>query len=105
VKRYTSSAAWTSGVLYRCFDAAGDLLYIGATYNTRQRFRRHRQSTPWWSEVASTTEESFEFRWQAMAAERAAIVAERPRYNRRRYYVDLDAILTSVEPKTAGDAA
>lgn len=74
------------GVLYRCFDADDRLLYIGATYNLERRTKAHAHRSPWWPQVARVTSESFEFRWQAMTAERAAIVNEKPLHNRRTHY-------------------
>lgn len=71
-------------VLYRCFDAAGGLLYIGITKDPGNRFAVHASITPWWCEVAKVTldETSYEDRGEAHAAERAAIRAERPFHNK-----------------------
>lgn len=68
-------------VLYRFFDAAGLLLYIGMTVSLPQRMAQHGVEKPWWAEVASVTVEHFPDRASVHQAEKAAIVVERPRYN------------------------
>ncbi|MGK5628123.1 GntR family transcriptional regulator [Streptomyces sp. URMC 123] len=47
----------------------------------RRRWQEHAQDKQWWPQVTLRTEEWFETRVEAEAAERAAIGAERPRYN------------------------
>lgn len=69
-------------VIYRCFDASGGLLYIGCTDNLELRERGHRGSTPWWPQVAETRLEYFLTSAEAFGAERKAIRAEGPRWNR-----------------------
>lgn len=70
-----------SAVVYRFFDASGDLLYIGSSGNFARRLAQHRAARPWWHEVATHTLEQHPTRRAAEAAERAAIFTERPRYN------------------------
>ncbi|MBZ6290342.1 GIY-YIG nuclease family protein [Streptomyces olivaceus] len=67
--------------LYRFFDTDGALLYVGITYDIEQRFASHSNSSPWWKDIASERIEWHETRSLALAAESAAIKAERPRYN------------------------
>lgn len=67
--------------VYRIFNAAGELLYVGSSNNPRIRCYQHASTKRWWSEVASRTEEWFETRLEAKSIEKAAIVAEKPRYN------------------------
>ena len=67
--------------LYRMFDAAGDLLYVGITSRGGRRFDEHAKVQPWWVEVASVTVEHFATRTEALAAELAAIRVEDPTYN------------------------
>lgn len=67
--------------LYRFWDADGALLYIGISLDPGKRWKQHRDDKPWWSEVAKVTVEPHPSRPAAMDAERAAIAAERPRYN------------------------
>lgn len=69
--------------LYRFYDADGELLYIGITSNPGARWKRHAGDKPWWTEVASTTIEHFGTREDVEVAERSAIRAERPKYNRQ----------------------
>ena len=72
-------------VVYRCHDADGALLYIGATNSWSQRKCHHRRETPWWPDVAAVTREPYPNRALALAAERAAIRAENPLHNVERY--------------------
>lgn len=69
-------------IIYRHFDSSGNLLYIGMSSSglTRQRF--HKANSPWFSQMAEWTFEEFDTREAAMAAEKAAIKAERPLYNK-----------------------
>jgi len=67
--------------LYRMFDAAGDLLYIGISKNFGIRWRREAASFPWWPEMQRQTVDWYPSRPEAHAAEIAAIKAEKPKYN------------------------
>lgn len=67
--------------LYRLHNADGALLYVGITSTVTERMATHERTKPWWSEVASIDIEYFATRQAALAAERAAIVSEQPRYN------------------------
>lgn len=66
--------------LYRLYDDAGELLYVGIGAQPKSRISEHRKK-PWGSEIHSTTTEWHESRDAALAAEAAAIAAERPAYN------------------------
>lgn len=69
-------------ILYRCFNAAGELLYIGITNDPNNRFNLHASSTPWWTDVTDIRlDKSFASRWELEEAERAAILAEIPLHN------------------------
>ena len=68
--------------LYRHFDAAGDLLYVGISLSAVGRLAQHRSSADWFDQIAKIEIEQFETRDLALAAEAAAINAERPKYNR-----------------------
>lgn len=70
-----------NAVVYRFFNSAGDLLYIGTTEDFARRSAQHRALREWWPEVASHTIEEHSTRQAAEQAERAAIFAENPRYN------------------------
>lgn len=68
-------------VLYRMFDTAGVLLYVGITFRPETRFYAHEQGKSWWHEVAEITLEHFAGRATVEEAERVAIRTERPKYN------------------------
>lgn len=70
--------------LYRHFNAAGALLYVGITRNVRLRNNAHNHASLWWSEVSSTTVEELPTRNDALLAEEIAIKAERPIHNEPR---------------------
>lgn len=67
--------------LYRFFNDAGDLLYVGITCRGLERFSDHATEQGWWPEVAATTTAHFPNRADAAAAETEAIRTESPRYN------------------------
>lgn len=67
--------------LYRFYDADGGLLYIGITSVGPNRWLDHEEHRAWWSKVARSVVEHFPDRSGAMAAEAAAIRAERPPHN------------------------
>ena len=77
------SEACSPTTLYRFFAADGTLLYVGITGCKKRRFGQHAQQAEWWLDAASVTLEHFADRNEAMAAEEAAIKAERPRFNDR----------------------
>jgi len=70
-----------SAQLYRHFDAAGDLLYIGCSSNVIRRTEQHEIQSHWLPEVATITVEHFAIVTDALAAEEAAIRAENPKHN------------------------
>lgn len=69
--------------LYRLYAPDGSLLYIGVTGRLSERFNAHSRSKPWWPEVAEVGLEWLPKMHLALDAERVAIKAEDPRYNRR----------------------
>lgn len=75
--------AWQDGptAVYRHYDAAGCLLYVGCSSDPHSRFVNHKCSSPWAFRVATISLEWFDDRATALAAEKAAIEAERPPYN------------------------
>lgn len=66
--------------LYRYFDDAGALLYIGISKNILNRLPQH-SDKPWIALAASVTVEHFQTRDGALDAERRAIQRELPRFN------------------------
>lgn len=69
--------------LYRHYDANGVLLYVGITFDFRQRKRQHTSQSSWRTRIARMTVEVFPDRVAAREAERAAIVAENPIFNKQ----------------------
>ncbi|MDX2527998.1 GIY-YIG nuclease family protein [Streptomyces europaeiscabiei] len=67
--------------LYRLFDAQGRLLYVGIAFNPRARWRGHCSTKSWWQHVDRREVEWHDSRSEALTAEAAAIVEERPLYN------------------------
>ena len=67
--------------LYRFYDAAGVLLYVGITRRGWHRFDEHSASKDWWSQVVTTRVEHFPTRDQARKAELVAIASESPQHN------------------------
>src|SRR6185369_1982919 len=70
-------------VLYRHWDAAGSLLYVGITGNLATRLRGHRQTASWFPKIANITLQHFPDKDTLLAAERRAIAEEDPPYNKR----------------------
>jgi predicted GIY-YIG superfamily endonuclease len=69
--------------LYRFYNQAGDLLYVGLTNDPGRRWQRHSETQPWWHDVARIDIETHPTRQAVRTAERAAIEAERPKHNVR----------------------
>lgn len=76
-----------SAYVYRCYDVDGDLIYIGCTSNVKKRIATHlrggKAASRWLavSMVRHEVEGPFADRAAALAAESAAISAERPVFN------------------------
>lgn len=67
-------------VVYRCYAADGELLYVGRTSNLRSRCYGH-QSTPWWPMIVKTTSTRLMTAAASRRYERIAIRTETPKYN------------------------
>lgn len=67
--------------MYRIFGEADELLYIGMTNSPGIRWNGHQLVQPWWDELRSLTVEWRDSRPEADAAEKAAVLAEQPKYN------------------------
>ena len=67
--------------LYRYFADDGHLIYVGISKSAVLRSMQHEQSAHWWESWSTMTRERFARRDLALAAERAAIIHERPRCN------------------------
>lgn len=73
-----------SALVYRVYDAAGLLLYVGCTKQPiEQRMRGHELQSPWWPfyDTVETTE--YEKYADARFGEFTAITTEHPRWNVR----------------------
>jgi predicted GIY-YIG superfamily endonuclease len=68
--------------LYRMRGEEGELLYIGITAVSTDRFSDHRHNQPWWHLVRQIEVEHFETRAEVMEAELKAIRSENPKFNR-----------------------
>jgi hypothetical protein len=68
--------------LYRIFDAAGALLYIGITHDLGMRFDQHRRDKQWWPQMRHHTIEEAPSRADVMYREARAILTEHPRHNK-----------------------
>lgn len=68
--------------LYRLFDEAGNLLYIGITGNPRVRFDQHALDKPWWPQVARSQVHWHGTRAEAEAIETQLIRRETPPHNK-----------------------
>jgi hypothetical protein len=68
-------------ILYRTYDHDGQLLYVGITNNPMGRFRSHEVTKDWWPNVAEIKLATFESRDDLVAAEREAILTEKPLHN------------------------
>lgn len=67
--------------VYRYYDAADRLLYVGCTQDVKKRSVQHRYHSPWWKEAAKVTLAEFDCERDALAAEQDAIQRESPRFN------------------------
>lgn len=67
--------------LYRHFDCAGQLLYVGISLCPFTRTRQHGMAADWFDDVVRVEIERFETRSQAQAAEWRAIKNEHPMHN------------------------
>jgi predicted GIY-YIG superfamily endonuclease len=71
----------TATAVYRLFDAADRLLYIGVSLNPYLRLSHHQSQQEWGSEVVRTELAEFESREAVLEAEATAIRTEAPVYN------------------------
>jgi hypothetical protein len=71
--------------LYRIFGGMrrGRLLYIGISKDFGKRWKQEAATFPWWDEKRRMTVHWYDSRPEAAAAERAAIKAEYPKYNKK----------------------
>ncbi|MGW3861094.1 GIY-YIG nuclease family protein [Streptomyces sp. NPDC005047] len=67
--------------LYRLYDGAGVLLYVGISCNLSERWKDHREEKPWWPQVTEKRVEWYGKRAEAESAEVHAIITEEPLHN------------------------
>jgi predicted GIY-YIG superfamily endonuclease len=73
----------TTWTVYRVYDDADRLIYVGCTYDLDKRIRAHRGGSWWRSQIARVVAVAqYPARREALAAERHAIETEAPRWNR-----------------------
>jgi hypothetical protein len=68
--------------LYRFYDAQDRLLYIGITVSVLSRWGGHERDKPWWGDVVRATITHFPNRAKVLEQEKAAIIMEKPLYNK-----------------------
>jgi hypothetical protein len=69
--------------VYWCFSVTKGLIYIGSAKARLKRLVSHESQSPWWPEVAEVTAVHFPTLFEARVAERLAIKAESPLYNKQ----------------------
>lgn len=67
--------------VYRAYDVAGDLLYVGMSTSAAQRLGAHEHHSGWWHEVATVTVRHLPTEAAARIHETHAIHSEAPKYN------------------------
>jgi hypothetical protein len=69
-------------ILYRFYDGAGELLYVGISSEPHRRWSAHERHSEWWDRVAVVHTEWRDTRAAAETAETEAIKRELPVFNR-----------------------
>jgi predicted GIY-YIG superfamily endonuclease len=67
--------------VYRCYDADGDLLYIGCTQRLEVRMRVHEKQSQWYPDMVRMTVEEYSSVTAGFDAEAEAIGRENPYWN------------------------
>jgi excinuclease UvrABC nuclease subunit len=67
---------------YRHYNAAGELLYVGVTESTGQRYSAHKHASAWFEDIAEIKCDYFDSRRAALVLEAATIVCDAPKYNK-----------------------
>ncbi len=66
--------------VYRFYNAAGDVLYVGCTAYLPYRLEQHKLDKPWWTEVARVEWDQFDTKAEAYRHEHALILELKPRH-------------------------
>jgi predicted GIY-YIG superfamily endonuclease len=80
-RQQPAKAAPSAHTLYRCFDADGQLLYLGIARHGLSRLHQHEKDKGWWRRVATISIEHHASRTEALAAESRAIAEQHPLHN------------------------
>lgn len=72
--------------VYRYLDVEGTILYIGCTYDLQQRHKAHSKQAEWFPQANQRTHKTYPDRWHGLVGERAAIMVNRPVYNKTYNY-------------------
>jgi len=91
--------------VYRLYDAADVLLYVGSTRRPAHRWREHRVDKTWWLDVASKELTWYDDASKAVRAERTAILSENPLHNKARVPVRRDYYQPRVWTRVSADLA
>jgi len=70
-------------ILYRHYDAANTLLYVGVSLNALLRLQQHKTSH-WFDDITRVDIQKFASRQEVLEAERVAITSEHPVHNIKR---------------------
>jgi predicted GIY-YIG superfamily endonuclease len=70
-----------SHYVYRLYNEADDLLYVGCTNDPKTRRYGLKQTKDWWPEVARFRLTVYPNREHALRVEKSVIASEHPRYN------------------------
>lgn len=91
--RLDSGAFTGRYILYRFFDDACNLVYVGQTCNLNPRIDSHRHSKDWWHEVADCRVEFLPDQASLDEAEWTAVITEHPRRNRLQYKIKREGMV------------
>lgn len=67
--------------LYRHFDAADVLLYVGVSFSALHRLAQHKENAHWFNRISRVEIQNYPSRAAVLAAERRAILTEGPAHN------------------------
>lgn len=70
--------------VYWLYDSEDRVLYIGLTRQIEERLIQHSKDKGWWEQISRVEVQAHPSRRAAFEAERDAIYAERPIFNKRR---------------------
>ena len=84
--------------VYRVYDEAGALLYVGASINVFKRMNEHKAYAPWWPHAHTATVHQYPDRATARGVEALAIRDESPRFNVTRELTEERRAVISAEP-------